>query len=110
MNIPNGLANRGLRAVFGLSLLAGTLTPISAQENSGQISGTVTDASGAAIAGAKIKATGATLPLGVEATSGQTSQFEFIQVPTGIYTLSVTHPGFATLRQNNVEEHIPIER
>ncbi len=103
MNISNGLANRGLRASLGLSVLAGTLTPLSAQENSGQISGTVTDASGAAIAGAKIKATGATLPLGIEATSGQTGQFEFIQVPTGIYILSVTHPGFATLRQNNVE-------
>ncbi len=74
-----------------------------AQENSGEISGTVTDESGAVVPGAKLTATSPTLPRGLAATTDALGKYTFLRVPIGVYAVSVTKEGFSTVRQYNVD-------
>jgi hypothetical protein len=85
-------------------LLALILAPMAiAQENFGLITGTVTDATGAAVPEAKLTAESPTLPRGLETTSDGQGRFLFPQVPIGTYTLTITKQGFSRLVQRNIE-------
>ncbi len=61
----------------------------------GSISGTVMDPSGAVVAGARVRLTGAQSQ-SQEELSGTDGQFSFANVAPGPFQLSVTAPGFAT--------------
>jgi hypothetical protein len=73
-----------------------------AQVLSGNLTGTVLDPSGAAIAGAQIKA--ANIATGVESTvqSGSAGAYRLADLPAGDYTLNVTAPSFAPSTVNGV--------
>ncbi len=89
-----------IRQLSVLSLLF-LLTPfclrtVRADDVYARIRGTVTDASGAAIAGAKITATRVETQTSRDVESGTDGSFEFLNLQPGRYTVSVTKTGFST--------------
>ena len=89
-----------------LTLLALIATTLTAQVDTGTLSGLVTDSSGAIIPGAQVKVTqeetniSATLP---------TNGAGFYSVPAlhpGHYDVEVAKPGFQAQRKNGVELHV----
>jgi hypothetical protein len=79
------------------ALFAGRL---SAQSDTAQIQGTVTDASGAVIAGAKIDLTNLDTAATSSTTSNSTGNFAFNALVRGHYSAKVTANGFDTEVQN----------
>ena len=73
-----------------------------AQENTGKILGTVTDDSGAVIAGATVTAESPTLPQGLQTTTDAAGNYVLERVPIGTYTVTVASAGFANVRKQNV--------
>jgi hypothetical protein len=86
-----------------LALLFPTL--VTAQTFRGGISGTVSDQSGAIIAGAIVKLTGVDTGLSRSVQSSSSGQFTFQDLPLGKYSLDVSQSGFQTVgvREINVE-------
>ncbi|MGH9901903.1 MAG: carboxypeptidase regulatory-like domain-containing protein, partial [Pyrinomonadaceae bacterium] len=88
--------------VLSLTLLM--LYPLSpgatAQTTTSTIEGTVTDANGAVIAGAEVKASGTTLAAERSATSDEEGFYRLTALPAGAYTLTVSQAGFATSTSN----------
>jgi hypothetical protein len=93
-----------LSSVFTF-LLTAALATVSAvaQENYGAILGTVLDQSGAGVPGAKLSASSPTLPRPIEVESDDSGRYTMPRVPVGVYVITVTKSGFATVKQNNVD-------
>jgi hypothetical protein len=70
------------------------------QAESGTISGTVLDSSGAAVAGAQVTLKKTDTGLTREATSGASGEFQFASLVPGPYQLSVSASGFSAYSQN----------
>ncbi len=96
------------RSILLFVLLAAV--SLSAQTFRGTILGSVTDASGAVIAGAKVtvKNTGTGLERSTE-TSGDGS-YSAPELPIGSYTVTVTHAGFQTFIATGVTVDVATER
>lgn len=81
------------------------LVSLQAQVDTGSITGTVTDTSGAVVSGAKVtllnEGTGASL----SNTVGATGNYEFSPVRIGLYTIDAAAKGFKT----EVQKHIPVD-
>ena len=90
------------RTILGFSLLTGYVTTAWAQENSGLITGTVMDATGAGVPGAAVTATTAVLPKGIQVQSDSFGKYLLPQLPIGVYTVTVTKQGFSKLVQRNI--------
>src|SRR5258708_15846284 len=73
-----------------------------AQIQNGQFSGTVTDASGAAVAGAKVTITNQAKNFSVDTTTNGTGSYSAKELPVGVYKITVEHPGFKTYTDNGV--------
>jgi hypothetical protein len=89
--------------------------PVFAQ-SAGVVRGTVTDSSGAAIAGAVVAIANTTSGYRQEVTTNEAGRYMFLNVPFNSYTVVVTQPGFgvataeAALRTNvPVEQNITLE-
>jgi len=80
---------RVLVAIFILPVL--TFTLADAQTGRGAITGHVVDSSGAVVANAKIQLQ----PGGATANTDQSGDFQFSDVPSGEYTLTVSYVGFS---------------
>lgn len=89
-------------ALLGLAMLMASLTA-SAQTITGEILGTVTDASGAAIADAKITVRNLKTNIKNEATTTNEGTFRVLQLPIGTFEVAVEKPGFARYVQPNVQ-------
>src|SRR5271155_625902 len=76
--------------------LAATLTPAWGQEVTAAIVGTVTDASGAPIKGASVKATDTERGTVWTAETNDTGSYNLLRLPIGTYGVKVTAPGFQT--------------
>jgi uncharacterized surface anchored protein len=78
----------------------------SGQKSTGTITGTVTDASGAVVAGASVglinERTGSTR----NTTTNEQGSFSFPELDSGTYTLTLNKAGFKQMRQKNVELHV----
>ncbi len=94
---------------YGVSLMALCFTfftcyllssNATAQTTTSTIEGVITDANGAVIVGAEVKASGATLASEREAKSDSQGFYRLTALPAGAYTLTVTHGGFATSTAN----------
>lgn len=87
-----------LRSVFSFTLCAVVMVLASslamAQETSGTIQGTVKDAAGASIPGATVKVEGAAFSR--TATTNSDGFYRMLQVPPGIYKMTVTANNFGT--------------
>ena len=73
-----------------------------AQQVTGELKGTVTDASGAAIPDAQVVATDQQTGISKTFASGNNGTFDFPQLPVGTYTVTVTKSGFETSKTENI--------
>src|SRR5438309_701290 len=85
-----------LRLVTGLilSFLSLLLAPLAAAQDSAAISGTVTDPSGAVVAGANVTATNADTGMARAVVSDNTGRYRVFSLPVGLYEVHVKQPGF----------------
>jgi len=74
--------------------LLSTTQPGYAQSTGGRIRGTVTDASGGAVAGAKITLINTATNVTRDATTGATGEYLFLEVSIGTYEVDVNQTGF----------------
>ncbi len=98
--MSTAIGRTALRAALAVGILAVATGMAHAQSDNARISGTVADASGAAIPGATVtvKNTGTNAIQTV--TSGANGDFTVSALPTGNYHVTVTMTGFATQEQN----------
>ena len=80
---------------FGFSSSTAT-----AQTTTSTIEGTVTDANGAVIAGATVRASGTTLAAERTATTDAQGFYRLAALPAGTYTVTISQAGFATSTSN----------
>jgi hypothetical protein len=90
---------RALR--FTLSFITVLLTSLNAAP-AGKIFGTVTDPTGAVVAGATIAAHNQATGIDQTATTDQAGNFLFTSLSVGVYTIMASHPGFRSYRQESV--------
>ena len=93
--IPNG--HRRMRftlVAFALFLLSLGASGLFAQTDTGNIAGTVTDATGAVIPGANVLATNTDNGLKLSAVSNGTGEFTILAVPRGNYSVTASAKGF----------------
>src|SRR5579883_2419115 len=76
-----------------------------AQLDTGGITGTVTDPSGAVVPGAKITLTNEATGFAVLATSTSTGTYSLNAIRPGVYTLQAEAPGFQRFLARGVEVH-----
>ena len=73
------------------------------QANSGEISGAITDQTGAALPSASVKVTNTETRLQRTVTSNETGLYNLPSIPPGNYSVVVTAQGFKTEERKNVE-------
>ena len=73
------------------------------QITTGTIQGTVSDVNGAAIPGASVEVKNKETNFSRTASTDDEGRFTVLQLPPGIYTITVTKSGFATLIAENAE-------
>ncbi|MEO6966036.1 MAG: TonB-dependent receptor [Acidobacteriaceae bacterium] len=78
------------------------MSRLPAQTTSGIITGTVADPSGAIVSDAQIDAVNQGTGVHRTATSGANGIYNLLQLEPGIYSLTVTKPGFAQVEQSDV--------
>jgi hypothetical protein len=69
----------------------------------GSILGTVTDPSGAAVAGAKITVTSQTKNVSTQETSNESGNYSVTHLPPDVYTLHIESTGFKTLEFKDIQ-------
>ena len=69
----------------------------------GAINGSVTDPSGAVVAGASVKATNVGTDVSIDATTTSDGQFAFQDLPLGTYKITVAAAGFHTTTVDKIE-------
>ena len=89
------------RAVGMFGVLA-MLASFAAAQATSQLNGSVTDQSGASVAGAKITLTDTATGLQRNTTSNGAGLYQFLEVPPGNYKLQATGQGFSPYTANNV--------
>src|SRR5437763_9923297 len=76
---------------------------LNAAEPSGTITGSVTDPSGAAVAGAKVTATSLSTALSRSTTTAVDGGYILPLLPVGFYSLSIEASGFKRAEQKGIE-------
>ena len=95
------------RSVFGkrasaLALLLACGQLVLAQSNSGNVTGTIIDASGAAIQAAVVTATNEATNVKVTATANSAGSYQFANLPVGAYTITAEAKGFSPSGLKNI--------
>ncbi|HEY1963311.1 MAG TPA: carboxypeptidase-like regulatory domain-containing protein, partial [Acidobacteriaceae bacterium] len=97
---------RRSRFCSGLAVFIALITAFTAgafaQSVRGVLSGSVTDPSGAVVAGAKIQAINANTGVSLATASTSSGSYQFAELPLGTYNVTVTAPGFKTASFSNV--------
>lgn len=73
-----------------------------AQSTGGRVRGTVTDASGGAVAGATVTLINTATNLRRETTTGGNGEYQFLEVPIGTYEVEANQPGFKKVLRKDV--------
>jgi len=81
-------------AVLTLFSFCFTASNANAQSTGGRIRGTVMDASGGAVVGAKVVLTSEATNIKREAQTSSNGEYLFLEVPIGTYVVEVNHAGF----------------
>src|SRR5271156_1284859 len=82
--------------------------PSGAQTVFGSITGTVTDATGAVVAGAHVQAVDETTGTTLETVSTSAGSYRFPQVPIGKFDLNVTAQGFQPEKLTGVQVNLQV--
>jgi Carboxypeptidase regulatory-like domain len=77
-------------------------SPAAAQATTGQISGRVTDPSGAVVPGAAVRITDENKGVTFAGRSDATGNFTIVSLPPGIYSVNTSAPGFSSTRYDHV--------
>ncbi len=91
-----------LAPLFSLVLLLALATTGYSQGTTGKVRGTVTDTSGAAIPGATVKVTNASIGLTRTMTTQADGTFVISSLPPGTYSAVITKDGFKTFTQTDI--------
>lgn len=97
--------NRIRQSIFCLLLLALAVCTSSAQQTLGSLNGTVSDPSGAAVAGATVTATNAAINVTATTTTQGTGFFQIFNLPIGTYVVKISREGFEV----TVLDAIPVQ-
>jgi hypothetical protein len=89
--------------VVCLSVFLGAPFVSRGQQTLGGISGTVTDTSGAIVAGATVSVVGDQTKLTRTAETAETGSYNFVNLPIGNYTITFTHDNFRSLNIPSVQ-------
>jgi len=89
--------------LLSLAVVAGLSSPLAGQAVNGNLLGTITDASGALVAGAKVTITETRENVSRSATTNESGFYSFPDVPPGVYKVTVEKQGFKTVVRNDVE-------
>jgi hypothetical protein len=92
---------RQMTALFAFLLIGASVA--FAQQNTGSLSGTVTDLTAGAIPAATITATHTETGLKTETVSTAAGVYVFASLPVGIYEVTVEKTGFKKLNRKNIE-------
>jgi outer membrane receptor protein involved in Fe transport len=91
-------------ALAGLFLLASNAPKLWCQSgDQASLAGTAFDASGALIAGARVKVRDLSTSFSASTTTDNHGMFRFAVLPVGQYELTADHEGFATVQVNNLD-------
>ena len=92
-----------VRAGVSLALLVFlALVPCRAQQTTATLLGTVTDSSGAAVPGAKVRVANAATNANREAETGAAGNYSLPYLPAGNYQVTVSRDGFQAQQVDNV--------
>src|SRR5579862_1404263 len=98
------LRNVGIAAALSFCAFIFVCQQGFAQLTSGDLSGMISDSSGAAVPGATVEATNEATGVKATQTSNAIGEYRFSNLPIGIYDLSVSAAGFA----NTSAKGIPV--
>jgi hypothetical protein len=102
------VSSRILRAFFAVVVGAflSNASPLHAQVDTGSISGTVTDSTGAIVKGATVKLLNEGTSAELTTTAGDAGTYTFSPVRIGNYTLTVSAQGFQTTTQHHITVNV----
>ena len=89
-------------ALIVLTMICGAIGPLHAKVDAG-ISGIVTDASGAVVAGAAVQATEVETGIVTRRQTNADGFYAFVDLQPGHYNIEVSQTGFTTYRQTGIE-------
>src|SRR5258708_30985754 len=100
--MTTGILQTFMRARW-FAIFLGLAAILCAQAPTGQISGSVTDPSGAVITGAAVTATNQATSIHRETVTNDDGLFNLSALPPGIYSLVVDAKGFPKQNRDNIE-------
>src|SRR5437016_10869073 len=104
--ISYGFLRASLTMSTALMLLFLSAPPLRAQVDTGTILGTVTDASGAPVNGAKVTLTNEGTSAALSTTTATDGGYKFTPVKIGTYKLTASLQGFQTITQTNIPVNV----
>src|SRR6267143_6515759 len=104
--ISSGFLRASVTMTAVLLLLFLSAQPIRAQVDTGTLLGTVTDASGASVNGAKVTLTNEGTSAALSTTTGPDGSYKFTPVRIGSYKLTTSFQGFQTITQTNIAVNV----
>lgn len=93
------------KIVFPLSMLTLLFAAVAFAQTTASIEGTVTDASGAAVVGAKVTVTSVASSIERTTNTKSTGEYEVPALPPGLYKVRIEQSGF----QTEVADHVTVE-
>ena len=97
-----------VRQFFLITSLIMSMTALFAQSDRGAITGTVSDATGALVPGARIVVTNVNTGANSETVTTGTGNYTLLSLPAGTYALKLTHPGFSPYEQTQIQVQVAV--
>src|SRR3989440_5452349 len=104
--ISSGFLRASLTITGVLLVLFLSATPLYAQVDTGTILGTVTDASGASINGAKVTLTNEGTSAALSTNTGPDGSYKFTPLKIGSYKVTASFQGFQTMTQTSIPVNV----
>ncbi len=99
--------SRAPKALPAFAVIAALFSPhLFSQAVSGNLIGTITDPSGAAVAGADVKITNAGTGFSTQTTSNESGNYTVPDLAPGTYSITVTKSGFRSFTQQNATVNV----
>src|SRR5437762_5709041 len=94
------------RFLFAVALLSCVLSPAFAQFETGSVLGTVRDANGGVITGAKITLTNTATGITASTTTDSNGSYEFPTVSIGVYRMTAEQPGLSRAVADDIQVNV----